>query len=720
MFRIARFTVSTALFVLLVLPAFTDTRAQQATQKHSITHEDIWLMKRVGAPIPSPDGKWVVFSLVEPAYDEKDQISDLWIVSTDGNVPPRRLTATKSGESDATWSPDSRKLAFVTRREGDEVSQIYVMDITNGGEAVRVTSVSTGARAPQWRPDGKALLFTSAVYPNAANDEANKKIAAERRARKYRARVYESFPIRDWDRWLDDTQSHIFVQSLEPESPAKDLLAGTKLVTTYGFGAMTTGLGDEGLRAVWAPDGQSIIFAALTNRDAAAYSEINAHLFQIAASGGEPKQLTTGNDYYDAPRFSPDGKALYCLRTPNNNRAYNLPRLVRLTWPTIGMPQLVMTRFDRAVSSFALSPDNQTIYFTAEDAGHENLYSAPAAGGEVKPEIELKLGVYSNFTIATQSSPTVLIANWGSAINATEIVRIDLSAKRHTLLTSFNVQRASMIDWQPLRDFWFTSKRGKRIHNLIALPPNFDENKKYPLLVLIHGGPASMWRDQLFLRWNYHLLARSGYVVLLTDYTGSTGYGEKFAQEIQGDPFKGPGEELNEAADEAIRQFSFIDSARQAAGGASYGGHLANWLQATTTRYKCLISHAGLVNSESQWGTSDTIYWREVINGGPVWEQSQIWREQNPIRYAKNFRTPMLITIGENDFRVPLNNAIENWNIHQRLRIPSKLIVFPEENHWILKGENSRFFYQEVHAWLKKWLDEAMTSNGQMTGSVPR
>ncbi|MGH9658957.1 MAG: alpha/beta hydrolase family protein [Bryobacteraceae bacterium] len=239
---------------------------------------------------------------------------------------------------------------------------------------------------------------------------------------------------------------------------------------------------------------------------------------------------------------------------------------------------------------------------------------------------------------------------------------------------------------------------------MLALSPNFDESKKYPLFVMIHGGANLMWRDQFFLRWNYHLLAAPGYVVLLTNYSGSTGFGEQFAQSIQGDVLAGPGEEINEAADEAIRRFPFIDSTRQAAGGASYGGHLANWLQATTTRYKCLISHAGLINLESQWGTSDTIYGREISNGGPVWEQGGVWRDQNPIRRARNFRTPILLTAGEHDFRVPLNQTLENWSVLQRLRVPSRLVVFPDENHWIMKGENSRYFYQEVHAWLKKWL----------------
>ena len=334
----------------------------------------------------------------------------------------------------------------------------------------------------------------------------------------------------------------------------------------------------------------------------------------------------------------------------------------------------------------------------------------PADGSEVTLAMDMMRGVYTNLKIPTKASSTMLIANWESAINPPEVFRVDLKTKTQHALTSFNDEQLAKIDWQPLRHFWFTSKAGKRIHNMIALPPNFDENKKYPLLVVMHGGPHSMWRDNWGLRWNYFMLSRPGYVVLLTNYSGSTGFGEAFAQSIQGDPFKGPANEINEAADEAIRLYAFVDGSRQAAAGASYGGHLANWMQATQTRYKALISHAGLINLESQWGTSDTIYSREVNNGGPVWEQGPVWREQNPIRLAKNFRTPILLSVGENDFRVPLNQTLENWSVLQRLRIPSRLIVWPDENHWILKGENSRYWYQEVYAWLKKYLDEPQTS----------
>lgn len=692
-------------FAFVVVLIATAACAAAAQTKVPLTHETMWMLKRVGAPAPSPDGKWVVFSLVEPAYDEKEQVSDLWIVPADRSARPRRLTFTKGGESGVAWSPDSRQIAFSARREGDEANQLYVLDVANGGEAQRVTSLSTGARSPQWRPDGKALLFVSSVYPGAVDDDANKKVAGERKAQKYRARVYDKFPIRNWDRWLDDMQAHLFVQELQPGAKAKDLIAGTKLVSERGFGGRLTDSGEE-LDAVWTPDGEAIIFVATTNRDAAAYAQTTNSLFKVSSKGGEPSKLTSGPGSYTRPTFRPDGKALYTIfNAEAENKAYNLDRLAKISWPNVGQPVILTTKFDRSVGGFALTPDSRSIYLTAEEAGNEKLYTLSADGDEVRLAMDMTRGVYTNLRIPAKASSTILIANWESAINPPELFRLDLESKTQQPLTSFNAEQTAKIDWLPLRHYWFTSKAGKRIHNMIALPPNFDERKKYPLLVVIHGGPHTMWRDNWGLRWNYFMLARPGYVVLLTNYSGSTGFGEAFAQSIQGDPFKGPGNEVNEAADEAIRLYSFIDASRQAAAGASYGGHMANWLQATTTRYKALISHAGLINLESQWGTSDTIYHREINSGGPVWEQGPVWREQNPIRFAANFRTPILLSVGENDFRVPLNQTLENWSVLQRLKIPSRLIVWPDENHWILKGENSRYWYQEVYSWLKKYLD---------------
>jgi dipeptidyl aminopeptidase/acylaminoacyl peptidase len=689
------------LFPILVLLIATAALAQERSRiikipaKRALTHEALTLMPRVANPAPSPDGKWVVFTITRPAYDEKASSSDLWLVPAAGGAEPRQLTFTKSAESDVAWSADSKRIAFSAKREGDEQNQIYILDL-GGGEAKRVTNLPTGARSPQFRADGTAILFTSVVDPG----------AQERRQQKYKVREYTSFPVRNWDRWLDDAQIHLFVQGLAEGAEAHDLLAGTKLVEEPGYaGRMVEGSRDE-LEVAWAPDGQSIVFAVTTNRNAAAYAETTYELYRITLEGGaQPELIARGDGHYARPRFSPDGKTLFAVFTQNDKNVYNLPRLVRFDWPSMQNRRvLTAAPFDRAVGSYAVAPDSQSVWFTAEEAGLEKLFRVSAGGGDAQLAVDPGRGVYTRLMIAERAPSLVMTALWGSSTNPNEVVRIDPAKKAHQNLTEVNVMTANNLDWLAPEHFWFTSKRGKKIHSMLIRPPAFDETKKYPLFVMIHGGPASMSRDDISLRWNYHLLAKPGYVVLTTNYTGSTGFGEKFAQQIMGDPLKGPGDEINEAVDEAIKRFPFIDGTRLAAGGASYGGHLANWLEASTTRYKCLISHAGLVNLESQWGTSDFIYHRELMNLGPPWEQGKIWREQNPIRYAARFKTPMLLSVGERDMRVPLNNTLENWSVLQRMRVPSKLLVWPDENHHILNPENSRKWYSEVADWLEKWL----------------
>ncbi len=695
------------------LPVGVPAAGAQQAARHSITHEDVWLMKRVGPPVPSPDGRWGAFTGTEPAYDDSSKVEDLWLVPADGSAPPRRLTTASGRESEAAWSPDGGRIAFAAKRAGDERAQVYVLELA-GGEARRVTALSGGAASPRWRPDGGALLVTTTVERGATDEASNARLAAERKARKYVARAYEGGgPIRYWDRWLDDTRPQLAVVDPAGVGSSRLLLAGTRLAADSGFGGRFTDE-REVLDATWTPDGSGVVFAATTRRHHAATEIVRGDLFLVPAAGGEPRALTSGPDGYGTPGFSPDGRSLAAIVNLRGPRLYTHDRLAVWSWPDVGTRTVITAGFDRAVSSWAFTPAGDSLYFTAEDAGHEKVYGVAVSSGKVRLIRDLDAGVYTSITIARSAEPLAVFARWGSAVRPAEIVRLD-GARRHTPLTDFNGARADAIDWHPARSFTFTSRRGRPIHNLLVLPPGFDSTRRYPLYVMMHGGPHSMWRDEFFIRWNYHLLAAPGYIVLLTNYTGSTGSSEAFAQAIEGDPFATPGEEINQAADEAIRRFPFIDARRQCAGGASYGGHLANWLQATTTRYRCLINHAGLMDAESQWATSDINYPREVSYGGPPWEGGPLWREQNPIRRAKTFRTPMLVTVGEKDYRVPLNNTLETWTVLQRRKIPSRLLVFPDENHWILKGENSRFFYAEVHAWLAKYL-----SAPQPTDAAPQ
>ncbi len=674
-----------------------------APTSRPITHETLWLMKRVGSPAVSPDGRWAVFPVTEPAYDEKKETQDLWIVPVDGSAKARPLTFGRAGESAPAWSSDSRRLAFTAKRDDDEVAQVYVLDVTGGGESRRVTSSPLATRGPAWSPDGTTIVYQSAVYPGATDVEANRRLAAERKDAKARVRRYESFPVRRWDRWLDETRTHVFLVPADGSGSARDLLAGTKLADEPGFG----GAGGEGamddLRPAFAPDGRSLVIVASVNRSSSAYAPTNTHLYDVPLAGGEPRALTSGKATHDSPAFSPDGTSL-CFRVAEEwGRIYAVDRLACATWPWSGAPRVLTSAFDRSVADFTFGPDSRALFFTAEDAGFVRLYSVPAAGGSVTPALDSR-GAFSAIESPQGAAAPLIVATWGNATEPAEIVRVDPATRATTRLTDFNVAAASALDWKPLEEFWFTNGRGRRVHSFLALPPGFDPAKKYPLLVLIHGGHANMWRDAITLRWNYHLLASPGYVVLLTDYRGSTGYGEAFTLDILGDPLRGPAEDLNAAADEAIRRYPFIDGTRQAAGGASYGGHLANWLEATATRYRCLVSHAGLASLQGQWATSDSIHHRELMMGAPVWEKPEAWRDQSPVTHAPSFRTPMLLSVGENDYRVPVNNTLEMYAVLQRQRVPARLLVWPDENHWILKGENSRTFYREVHDWLARWL----------------
>ena len=702
------FAALIAVCLLPVVCAAQATTPVKATNPvKPITHEALWMMKRVGAPAVSPDGKWAVFSVVEPSYETDKAVSDLWLVPTDGLKPPRRLTNTKAAEDDVVWSPDSASIAFSTKREGDEAEQIYVLNLAEGGEARRLTSISTGARNPQWRPDGKAILFESLVYPNTTDDEANKKIAAERKARKYNVREYEHFPVRYWNQWLDDRQPTVLIQSLEPGSTAKDILSPTTLAHTSGFSGPETETSVT-LAPIWSPDGHEVVFTATTERWNAASAEVGYHLYRMSADGGaEPRIVTPAAGDYREATFGRDGKALFFKYEPQDSEIYHLAQLHKVAWPAGGQPTQVTRDFDRETARYALTPDGKLVYLLVPDAANENLYRVSTEGGKPTLVIAPTTGGYTALDIAQKAAKPILIGAYGSSVSPAEIVRIDPAQRSHVNLTRIDTAAAAAIDWRAPEHFYFTSAKGRNIHNMIVLPPAFDPAKRYPLLTLIHGGAASNNPDQIGLRWNYHLLAAPGYVILLTDYTGSTGFGEKFAQAIKLDPLKTPGDEINQAVDEAIKRYPFIDSSRLCAAGASYGGHLANWIEATTTRYKCIISHAGEVDLTTQWGTSDGIYGREVTNGGPPWEGSAIWHDQSPITYAANWKTPMLLSIGERDFRVPIGNTLENWSTLQRMHVPSRLLVWPDAWHWITKPEDSRHFYEEVHKWLATYLKDA-------------
>jgi dipeptidyl aminopeptidase/acylaminoacyl peptidase len=432
-------------------------------------------------------------------------------------------------------------------------------------------------------------------------------------------------------------------------------------------------------------------------------AETESHLFVVSAEGGEPKQTTERGQSFAEPKFSPKGDALFALHQKlpeRGDRLYSLSRLVKFDWPNAAKPVFVTGKWDRSVGSYSIGQDGRTVYIAAEDDGYDQLFQVPAAGGDPKRLFQVERGGYTDVRPAAGG----LIARFQTSVQPPEIVRLNPGAGSHTMLTNFNAARVAAIDAPDPVQFWFTAKNGKKIHNLLVLPPRFDKDKGYPLLIFPHGGPNSMSKDAFSTRWNNHMLASPGYVVLQTNYTGSTGFGEQFADDIERDVLRGPAQEILEAIDEACKRYPYIDKSRQAAAGASYGGYLMNWFEGHTTQFKCLVNHAGAINNESQYGANDGGLNRELRMGGPIWEKGGQWNDQSPIRYAGSFQTPMLITQGELDFRVPLNESMTTFKILQRRKVAARLVIFPDEGHWILKGENSRKHLEEVLGWLKLWL----------------
>lgn len=679
----------------------------QAQGRRPVTHEDVWLMRRIASPAVSPDGRWIVVGVAEPAYDPKDEYADLWLVRADGSGKPRRLTESRIGEAGPVWNPDSRRIAFYHRLENEAAPQIFVGDIETG-EVKKITDVAEGARSPKWSPDGTRIAFIADVHPGAGNDTENRAAALRLRERKTSALVYDGFPVRYWDHWIDVTRPHLLVQDAKPDARPVDLFAGWELAKLPGFAGRDSE-NAEVIDFAWAPDGRSIVFAATLNRDEAARSVVVNDLFAVGFDGAAPRRLTSDGWSYFEPVFAKTGDWLVVGAAPaDTGRVYSQKQLLRFPWPFDQASRIRLADgFDRNPRQPVITPDGAEIVFTAEDGGREKVYRAPSAGGPAHLWIEPGAGVIVGLDAGGKRRP-FFAAIFEAANQPPEVV--SLSDRRGVQrLTEFNKNRVKGLDLSPAEDFWFTSGKGRRIHSLIVRPAGFDPSRRYPVLVLMHGGPHSMSRDAFHVRWNYHLLAGKDYVVISTNYSGSTGFGEAFAQGLQGDPLKTPAEEILEALDAAVAKYPFMDASRVAAAGASYGGHLAGWMQAATTRFRCLVSHAGLVNIASQWGTSDVIYHRELNMDGPVWEHSDTWTAQNPARFAdrnatgEGWVTPMLVTAGERDFRVPINNALETWSYLQRLQVPSRLIVFPDENHWIQRGENSRFWYAEIKAWLDRW-----------------
>ena len=683
--------MSVATRVICVLSSYLicSGAACAQTQKRPIQFDDMIAMHRLSDPQVSPDGKWVAYVVATPDMQANHSMSNIWMVPANGGEE-RQLTRSGS-DSRPRWSPDGKQIAFLSSRDG--ATQIYVMSVF-GGEASRVTFLSTDVDNEIWSPDDKWMAFTSRVYPDCRDDACNKARDEAAAKNPVKAHIATRLLYRHWTDWADGKRSHLFVTAVTNGTP-RDLTPGADFdVPPFNLGAPEA--------IAFSPDSAELCFTANTDKDEALST--NGDLFTVPVSGeSEPKRITTnkGDDW--GPAYSPDGK--WIAYRSQMTAGYESDRWQLMIYNrSNGEHADITTNFDRNIESYEWSPDSRTIYFQAEDKAEMPIYSITAGPGN-SPKTVVADGFNGEFSLSADGKG--LVFSRSSLTYPAEIFSANSDGTDVRQVTHQNAALLAPLELPAAEPFWFTGANNTKVEGLLIRPPHFDAAKKYPMLLLVHGGPQGAWDDDWGYRWNPEVMAAPGYVVVMINPTGSTGYGQKFTDAIQSDWGGKPYVDLMNGVDYAIAHFPFIDGTRLAEAGGSYGGYMTDWIATHTGRFRCLISHAGPYDLVSMYGATEELWFVEHDLRGTPWSDPGTYTKWSPSTYAAalgKFQTPMLVIDGELDFRVPYTQDLELFTALQRQGVPSKLIMFPNEGHWVLKPQNSKLWYHGFLDWLATYL----------------
>jgi dipeptidyl aminopeptidase/acylaminoacyl peptidase len=675
-------------FVFVWFLAASISAFAQDGAKHPITFTDLISMHRVAEPQVSPDGKWVAYTVATPDMEANRNASNIWVVATAGGA---EIQLTRSGhDSSPVWSPDGKSIAFLSSRSGD--SQVYLLS-TDGGEAHPLTKLSTGADMVKWSPDGKTIAFTSSVYPDCKDDDCNSKRDAEKEKSKVKAHVAEHLLYRHWTHWTDGKRSHLFVVSADGSGAPRDLTAGADYDIPPDE---RSGPGDFN----FSPDGKEICFTAVTDKIEAIST--NADLFIVSAAGGEAKRITTQPGFDGNPVYSPDGK--FIAYHAQLTAGYESDRWrVMLYDRQSGKNENLSEGFDRSAEELAWSPESKTIYFTAENETQKQVYAmATHAGAPPKPIIA---DTY-NAAISLSADGKTLAFERTSLTMPGEVFAAAGDGTNARQLTHQNDKLLAGLEMNAPETFWFEGAEKTKVQAMMIRPPNFDASKKYPLLVLLHGGPQTMWSNAWGYRWNAQVFSAAGYVTLMINRRGSTGYGQKFTDEIANDWGGKAYVDVMNGVDSTLKKYTFIDGTRMAAAGGSYGGYMADWIATHSGRFKAIVSHASTYDKVSMFATEELWFEEHDMQGTP-WTNPETYKKWSPSTYASElgkFKTPTLVIAGERDYRVPYTQSLEFFSALQRQGVPSKLVVFPDEGHWILKPQNAQFWYTTFLDWMATYV----------------
>jgi len=715
-----------------------------AQTKRPMTFEDMMKMRRLGDIAVSPDGGWVLFSVTDVDLGKNARTSHLWIVPTAGG-DEKPLTDSMAGESRGRFSPNGKRILFQSARDGGQQIWLAPFDTATGtiGNARQLTKISTEADGAIWSPDGQKILFVSSVYPDCTDDACNRQRDEERAQSKVKAQIFTHLLYRHWNAFTGDKRSHLFLISADGGTP-RDLTSGDEHdVPPFSLG------GPDGY--AFSPDGKEIAFEE--NLDPVPAIGTNSDIFTLRLDdpNAKPVKISTSPGGDHSPAYSPDGK--YIAWRSQARAGYESDRFCLMLYDRgTKQEKELLPKFDRWVDEFAWAPDSKTISFVAGHWGEAPVFSANINTQEITALTQISyegptsyvgeedfgefgdLHATNDGKILILSRMTVRTPAEIWALNLTEDVPADSvpfdskkeekQAKQESVayrrdrnsvleiqdllktvrqVTHLNDSLLSQLSLGGMESFWFTGADKTRVQGFLIRPPAFDPNKKYPVKFLIHGGPQGAWGDSWSYRWNAELLTANGYVVIMINPRGSTGYGQAFVDGVNGDWGGKPFIDLMRGLDYAEQHYSFIDKTRECALGASYGGYMAVWILGHTDRFKCIVTHDGMFNPESAYGTTDELWFNEWEFKGTPWANRALYRKWSPMLAETKFKTPTLVVHSQLDYRLDVSEGYQLFTTLQRMKVPSKMLYFPDEGHWVQKPQNSQLWYKTVNDWVDQW-----------------
>lgn len=677
-----------SLLLILVAPTLS------AQQIRPMKIDDLFAMKRIADPALSPDGRWIVFTLTTVDVASNKNLSDLWIIGADGNGL-RRLTNDPAADRRAAWAPDGKRILFESNRSG--TVQIWMI-APDGSGLQQVTTLSTGASQPVISPDGRWLAFVSEVLPEysslpfSQSDSLNTLRLKQLEDGPVRAKIITHLLYRHWDTWVDGKRVHLFVQPI-PAGMPRDLTPGDRdaIPTSSTFSA--------GTDFSFSPDSKEIAYTATPAPPHEEAWRTNHDIYAVTIADGVRRRITANPAADGYPQYSPDGR--YIAYRAQRRPDYEGDRWELMLYDRRnGALRSLTAKFDYPVGSPLWSPDSKELYFDADVEGNAPVFAVGVKDNRIRKIVPEE----TNHSLSISPDGKNLYFLQMSAIRPAELYRARSDGGRLRKVSGVNDAVFATLDITPPRVIWYPGAEGVRVQSWLFTPPRFDPQKKYPLIMLVHGGPQGSWGNSWSYRWNPPLWAAQGYVVVAPNPRGSTGFGQRFTDDINGDWGGKVYTDLMAVLD-SVCHLAYVDSTRKGAAGASFGGYMMNWfLGHTGTRFRAIVTHDGVYNFESMYGATDEIWFDEWEHGGSPWDKPEEYARFSPHRYARNFRTPTLVVQGGRDFRIPETEAMQLFTALQRQNVPSKFMYFPDENHWVLKPQNSRLWHEVVFEWLDRWV----------------